>query len=64
MKSLVYQTPVDSEEDLPVRVMATAKVLVTVHTRTWYVVAVYVWKSLVVTSSPTYKWTQENNNLQ
>ena len=62
MKSLIYGTPVESEEDQLARVMALRmfhyQVLVIVRTRTWYVGTVYVLKPLVVRSSPSCKWTQ------
>ena len=68
MKSLVYKTPADSKEDLLAHVMAAAAVgvqgMVIECTRTWYVGAVYALKSLVVTSSPSCKWTQKKNNVQ
>ena len=63
MKSLVYETPVDSEEDLLTRVMVAADVglhRIDDHVyETCYVGVLYVLKALVVTSSPSCKWTQK-----
>ena len=62
MKSLIYETPLASDEDLLARVMAAADVagpgLVIVCTRTWYGGIVSVLTSVVVTSSPFRKWIQ------
>ena len=66
MKNMVYETPVDSEEDLLARVMLRwmlgYKVLVIVSKSTQYARTVYVLKSLVVTSSSYCMWIQNNNN--
>ena len=68
MKSLVYETPVDSDEELLGRVMAAADVgLQSISDRVYQNMAcrsVYVSKSLVVTLSPSCMWTQKNNNVQ
>ena len=65
VKSLVYEIPGDSEEDLLIELLQRRildyNVLVIVCMMTWYVGTVYVLKSLVVISSPSCKWTQKNN---
>ena len=58
MKSLVYEIPVDSEEDLLVRVMAAVDVGLQGIGDRVYVGTVYVLKSLVVTSNSSCKWTR------
>ena len=68
MKSLVYETSVDSVEYLLARVMAAADVgLCGIGDRVDENMIhryVYALKSLVVTSSPSCKWTQKNKNVQ
>ena len=62
---MVYETPMESEEDLLAWVTAaTAVGLPGNCTITCYIGTVYVLKLLVVTSSPPCKWTQKKNNLQ
>ena len=66
MKPLIYETPLASKEDLLARVMAAADFggpgLVIVCTRTWYGGIVSVVTSVVVTSSPTCKWSQTTSS--
>ena len=68
--NMVYEIPVDSMEDLLARVMVAADVgLQGIGDRVYenmvqYVGTVYVFKSLVVTSSPSCKWIQKFNNVQ
>ena len=61
IKSLVYKTPVDPEQDSLAQVMAAADVELQGIGDRVHVGTVYVLKSLVITLSPSCKWTQKNN---
>ena len=50
--------------DLCLQQILDYKILVIVCTRIWYIGTVYMFKLLVATLSPSYKWTQKKNNVQ
>ena len=69
MNILIYETPVESEDDFLARVMATADVGLPVigdrvHQNMVRRCRAYVLKSLVVISSPSCKWTHKQISVQ